>query len=345
MRANSHGLEFERERLDEFLRGSLPGLEGDLHIERVPGGQSNPTFFVTYGARRLVLRKQPPGELLPSAHAVDREYRVLTALARTDVPVPKTLLFCGDRDVVGTLFYLMERVDGRVFHDSALPGVAPDERRQMYRSFARTLAALHNVDPSAIGLADYGKAGNYFARQIARWTRQWELSRTGDNPDIAHLIAWLPRHIPEDDETSIVHGDCRIGNVIFHPTEPRVVAVLDWELSTLGHPLADLAHSCIAWHSRPEEYGGLLGLDLEALGIPSEADYAAAYYDAARRPARMTRFHLAFALFRFAVIFEGIAARAKAGTAAAANAAEVAPLAKNFARRAVEVIEGAPLAP
>ena len=227
----AQGLDFEPDRLDRYLKSALPDLKGDVHIERVPGGQSNPTFFVTYGARRLVLRKQPAGALLPSAHAVDREYRVMTALARTDVPVPRTVLFCEDRDVVGTPFYVMERVEGRVFDDCALPGVAPDERRAMYESLARTLAALHAVDPAAIGLADYGRAGNYFARQIARWTRQWELSRTADNADIEHLIDWLPRHVPDDDEAAIAHGDYRIGNVIFHPERaarrrnPRLGAV------------------------------------------------------------------------------------------------------------------------
>jgi aminoglycoside phosphotransferase (APT) family kinase protein len=341
MRTDADRLDFDPAALGRYLKRALSGLGGDLHIERVPGGQSNPTFFVTSGERRLVLRKQPPGELLPSAHAVDREYRIMTALARTDVPVPPTVLFCEDRTVVGTPFYLMERIDGRVFSDCALPGVAPEERRMMYLSVAQTLAALHNVDPAAIGLADYGKAGNYFARQIARWTRQWELSRTRDNEDIEHLIEWLPHHIPEDDETSIAHGDYRVGNVMFHAREPRVAAVLDWELSTLGHPLADLAHSCIAWHSRPEEYCGLVGLDRRSLGIPEETEYTEAYYEAAHRTARMTHFHLAFALFRFAVIFEGIAARAKSGTAAAANAAEVAHLSTNFARRAIEVIEEA----
>ena len=341
MSAESERLEFEPDGLDAYLQRSLPDLGRGMRIERVPGGQSNPTFFVSYENRRLVLRKQPPGELLPSAHAVDREHRVLTALATTDVPVPKTVLFCDDRTVVGTPFYVMERVDGRVFHDNALPGVTPADRRAMYHSFARTLAALHNVDPAAIGLADYGRAGNYFARQITRWTRQWELSKTAHNADIEFLVDWLPRHIPDDTATAIAHGDYRIGNVKFHPTEPRVVAVLDWELSTLGHPLADLAHSCMAWHSRPEEYGGLRGLDGPALGIPAEADYTAAYYEAAKRDERMTAFHMAFALFRFAVIFEGIAARAKAGTAAASNAADVAHLSRNFARRAMEVLEGA----
>ena len=339
MCTHSEGIEFDPIALDTYLKRALPDLKGDPRIERVPGGQSNPTFFVTYGERRLVLRKQPAGDLLPSAHAVDREYRMMTALAGTDVPVPSTILFCEDRVIVGTPFYLMERLDGRVFSDCALPGVAPDERRLMYQSVARTLAALHNVDPAAIGLADYGKAENYFARQIARWPRQWQLSRTDDNADIEYLIDWLPRHIPEDDETSIAHGDYRIGNVMFHEREPRVIAVLDWELSTLGHPLADLAHSCIAWHSRPDEYGGLLGLNYEALGIPDEADYTGAYYQASRRSPRMTPFHLAFALFRFSVIFEGIAARARAGTAAAANASDLGHLSANFARRAVETIE------
>jgi aminoglycoside phosphotransferase (APT) family kinase protein len=332
-------IEFDVARLEAYLKQLFPGENGPLQVSRTPGGQSNPTFFVTLGEQRLVLRKQPVGELLPSAHAVDREYRIMTALADMDVPVPRTILFCEDRSVLGTPFYLMERLDGRVFGEYALPGVAPGERRLMYASFAETLARLHNIDPGAVGLADYGKAGNYFQRQIARWTRQWQLSRTRPNADIERLVYWLPEHIPGDEQTSIVHGDYRIGNVMFHPQEPRVVAVLDWELSTLGHPLADLAHSCIAWHARPEEYGGLLGLDLAALGIPDEGTYAAEYYKSARHAARMTHFHLAFALFRFAVIFEGIAARAKGGTAAASNASEVGHLATNFARLAVEIIE------
>jgi aminoglycoside phosphotransferase (APT) family kinase protein len=338
MSAGRGAVEFEIARLEAFLKSFFRDENGRLQVDRISGGQSNPTFFVTLGERRLVLRKQPPGELLPSAHAVDREYRIMAALAATDVPVPKTILFCPDRSVVGTPFYLMQRLEGRVFGEYTLPGVARGERRLMYASFAETLAHLHNLDPAAIGLADYGKAGNYFQRQIARWTRRWQLSRTGPNVDIERLIDWLPAHIPDDETTSIVHGDYRIGNVMFHAWEPRVAAVLDWELSTLGHPLADLAHSCIAWHSRPEEYGGLLNLDHAALGIPSETDFTAAYYRVAHHPARMTGFHLAFALFRFAVIFEGIAARVKAGTAAGSNASEVGHLAVNFARRAVEIV-------
>ncbi|MEP9377223.1 phosphotransferase family protein [Aquabacter sp. CN5-332] len=323
--------------LDAFLRGALPGLEGSVRLEAIAGGQSNPTFFVTYDNRRLVLRKQPAGELLPSAHAVDREHRIISALAATDVPVPPALLFCDDRSVVGTPFYVMERVDGRVFHDCTLPGVAPADRAAMYAAMARILAALHNVDVAAVGLADYGRPGNYFARQVSRWSRQWEQSRTREDANIERLIAWLPANIPADDTTSLVHGDYRIGNLMFHPTEPRVVALLDWELSTLGHPLADLAHSAMAWLSQPDEYGGLKGLDIDTLGIPALEPYLAIYDTEARHGVRMTNFHMAFALFRWSMIFEGIAARAKAGTAASDNAAETGRLAAAFSRRAVDL--------
>jgi aminoglycoside phosphotransferase (APT) family kinase protein len=331
--------EFDVSRLDEFLRAVIPGLVGTIGINRIAGGQSNPTFFVTYGENRLVLRKQPPGELLPSAHAIDREYRVMHALAATTVPVPRMLTYCNDRDVIGTPFYVMERVEGEVFHDAALPGAAVERRRTMYRSLAQTLAELHNVDPVAVGLEDYGKTGNYFSRQIARWTRQWDLSRTREDANIQQLIEWLPAHLPIDDTTTISHGDYRVGNVIFYHREPKVAGVLDWELSTLGHPLADLAHSCIAWHSQPDEYGGLGGLDLSRAGLPSQAEYEDAYYGAARHDLRMTIFHMAFALFRFAVIFEGIAARAKAGNAADANAAKTGLLSASFAQRAVALLE------
>ena len=329
---------FDPDTLDALLRAAIPGLKGALHVERIAGGQSNPTFFVSYDNRRLVLRKQPPGELLPSAHAVDREYRIISALVNTDVPIPPALLYCADRGVVGTPFYVMERVDGRVFHDCTLPGVSRSDRRAMYESMARTLAALHNVEFAAVGLGDFGKAGNYFARQINRWSRQWQLSRTREDPNIERLIAWLPEHVPADETTSLVHGDYRIGNLMFHPTEPRVVALLDWELSTLGHPLADVAHSTIAWLSLPGEYGGLRGRDLEALGLPSLEQFTSDYAKAARHMAPLTTFHLAFALFRWAVIFEGIAARAKAGNASSESAAETGRLAAAFARRAEEFV-------
>lgn len=331
--------EFDPGRLDAYLRGAL-GLRGEMAIERIAGGQSNPTFFVSYPERRLVLRKQPAGPVLPSAHAVDREYRVLSALADTGVPVPRALLFHAERDVIGTPFYVMERLDGRVFHDAALSGAAAAERRRMHLDFAETLARLHDVDWQAVGLESFGRPGNYFARQITRWTKQWELARFRDSPDIARLAAWLPAHIPPDDETTVVHGDYRIGNIMFHPAEPRVVAVLDWELSTLGHPLADVAFSCLAWHSTPAEYGGLLGLDLTGLGVPGEAEYLEHYYRHRRTGSglRVQPFHLAFAMFRFAVIFEGIAARARAGTAAAENAAVVGDLSVAFARHGVQLI-------
>jgi aminoglycoside phosphotransferase (APT) family kinase protein len=242
----------------------------------------------------------------------------MTALARTDVPVPRTILFCEDRGIVGTPFYLMERVKGRVFDDCALPGVGPDERRQMYLSLAETLAALHNLDPAAVGLSDYGRAGNYFARQIARWTRQWELSRTGGNADIEHLIAWLPRHLPEDDETAIAHGDYRLGNVIIHPTEPRVVAVLDWELATLGHPLADLAYACLTYHMPPGPSGltGVQDIDYQAMGIPTQGEFVASYCAAANRPIpENLDVFIAFSMFRLASIVAGVWRRKLDGNA------------------------------
>lgn len=329
---------FDVSRLDGLLRREVPGLDGEMRVTPIAGGQSNPTFFVTYDSRALVLRKQPPGELLPSAHAIDREYRIMRALAQTGVPVPPALLYCDDRAVVGTPFYVMERVEGRVFHDCTLPDVSHAARGEMYRSMARTLAAFHNVDPAAVGLADFGRPGNFFARQVARWSRQWALSRTREDANIDRLVAWLPDHIPDEETAGLVHGDFRIGNLMFHPTEPRVVAVLDFELSTLGHPLADLAHSMMAWISRPDEYGGLMGLDLNALGIPEARDYEAVYTGAVRHGARLTNFHMAFALFRWAVIFEGIAARAKAGNASSQDAAQTGELSAAFAARAAALI-------
>ena len=329
---------FDAGRLDAFLRGAVPGLAGTMRLARIGGGQSNPTFFVDYDTRALVMRKQPVGELLPSAHAVDREYRVMRALGPAGVPVPRVVLFHAGRDVVGTPFYLMEKLEGRVFAAHSLPGLAPAERGAIYRSMADTLAMLHRVDPAAAGLADYGKPGNYFARQVARWSRQWEASRTRENPALDRLIAWLPGHIPEGDETVVCHGDFRIGNLMFDPVEPRVIAILDWELSTLGHPLADLGFNAMAWHTRPDEYGGLRGLDLDALGIPSLDDYVAHYLRAAGRQDGIAPFHVAFALFRFAVIFEGIAARAAAGNAASDDASEAGELGPAFAKRAVELV-------
>ena len=327
------------ERLESYLKSTLPDLDGQMQVVPISGGQSNPTYFVSFGNQSMVLRKQPNAQLLPSAHAIDREYRVMQALSASEVPVPKMLLYCTDKTIVGTPFYLMERLHGRVFPDYALSGMDPVERRAIYFAMAEAMARLHTVDWAAVGLSDYGRAGSYFARQIARWTRQWTMSRTAANSDVERLIQWLPGHIPDDSETAISHGDFRLGNLMFHPTEPRVIGVLDWELSTLGHPLADAAFNCMAWHTLPAEYGGIRSLDLSALGIPSQDEYLARYCLKAGRVNGPEPFHFAFALFRMAVIFEGIAARAAAGNATANNAAEVGSLSRTFAKRAVEFIE------
>ena len=252
-------MDFEPDRLEAFLKGAIGALEGKMRLERIGGGQSNPTYFVSFDNRAMVLRKQPASNLLPSAHAVDREYRVMQALAATDVPVPKMLLFHAERDVVGTPFYMMERLPGRVFAQYALPGMEPTERRAIYLAMAETMARLHKVDWAAIGLTDFGRAGSYFTRQIARWTKQWQMSRTRDNADVERLIVWLQANLPDERETTISHGDFRLGNLMFHPTEPRVVGVLDWELSTLGSAgrrgfqLHRLPHSAdrIRWHPWP----------------------------------------------------------------------------------------------
>lgn len=338
-------LPFDATALERFLRERMAALgeplDGAMSVTPVAGGQSNPTFFVTFGERRLVLRKRPPGTLLPSAHAVDREFRVLDALSRnTTIPVPRPLLFHAGDQVVGTAFYVMERVEGRVFHESALPGLTPDERRALYADVARTLAALHAVNPATVGLGDYGRPASYFARQFARWRGQWELSKDGDDPAMTALIDWLADNLPPDfpadgGHAALVHGDFRIGNLIVHATEPRVVALLDWELSTLGDPMADLAHFVsFTWYMTDTEYGGVMQRDFAHEGLPTEAEFLQLYADAASSTGgSFTPAHRAFGLFRTAVIFAGIAARARAGNAAAGNAAQVGRLATVLARR------------
>lgn len=332
--------DFDPARLDACLKQALPGLAGTPVLERIPGGQSNPTYFVTYPGQRLVLRKKPAGHVLPSAHAVEREYRILHALAGSEVPVPTARLLCEDSSVIGTPFYVMDRLDGRVFPDCTLPGIAPAERRAMYLAMAETLAKLHAVDWRARGLADFGKPGDYFERQIGRWSKQWTLSQPAPNADIDHLLRWLPAHVPTPSATTIVHGDFRIGNLIFHPTEPHVVGVLDWELATLGQPEADLAYSALGWRLSSHEYMGMRDQDPAALGIPTEAEYLAHYAQHMPRAVSCEPFHFAFSLFRLAVIFEGIAARARQGNSSSDNAAEVGQLAAVFARRAREAIDG-----
>ncbi|MDH7794333.1 MULTISPECIES: phosphotransferase family protein [unclassified Beijerinckia] len=327
------GAALDEERLRSYLEVAI-ALRGPLQLQPIAGGQSNPTYFVTGPERSIVLRKQPDGPLLPSAHAIDREYRVQRALAEAGFTVPRMLHFCTDPAVIGTPFYVMERLDGRVLHDCRLLDVAPDQRRAMYRSAAETLARLHAIDWRAIGLGDFGRPEGYFERQVARWSKQWQLSRTREIPEIDFLQQWLPQHMPAAGLATIAHGDYRIGNLMFHREEPKVIAVLDWELATLGDSAADIAHFGMIWYSAPEEYGGLLGEDLDDLRLPDFQEFLATYEEAAQRSVGFVPFHMVFALFRFAVIFEGVAARAKAGNAAGENAAAVAHLAINFARRA-----------
>lgn len=328
--------------LEGWLTARWP--EGhDLQTQQISGGQSNPTFFVTWGGVRLVLRKKPAGPILPGAHAIEREFCVLRALADTGVPVPKALYLEEDASILGTPFYVMERLEGRVFSDCTLPGMTGAERRAIYLDMARTLARLHAVRPDQVGLGDFGKPGGYFARQFARWGRQYTESPGPRIADLDWLMDWLPANMPADDgAVSIAHGDFRLGNLMFHPTEPRVIAVLDWELSTLGHPLADLGYCVMPWNSAPDEYGGIMGTDWAGAGIPTQDEFVAEYMAHARATPPLGPFHIAFAMFRFAVIFVGIADRARAGSAASAEAASLGALAPRFAARAREVIARAP---
>jgi aminoglycoside phosphotransferase (APT) family kinase protein len=311
--------------VEAFLRPRLPDTTGAFALAPLAGGQSNPTYRVTFGARAYVLRKQPDGPLLPSAHAVDREYRVLTALAGSDVPVPRTYVYCDDRAVIGTPFFVMDFVPGRTFWDPALPELSAHERAALWDDANRVIAALHRVDYARIGLGDYGKPGNYFERQIGRWTRQYRASETEHIESMDRLIEWLPQRIPPGDETSIVHGDYRLDNLLVHPVEPRVVAVLDWELSTLGHPLADFSYHVMAWRLTQAQFRGMAGSDYAALGIPTEREYVRAY---CRRTGRSDidpaewEFYVAFSMFRLAAILQGIARRAIDGSAASAEARE-----------------------
>ncbi|UZD90372.1 phosphotransferase family protein [Cognatishimia activa] len=325
--------------LENWLAQKLPGQTG-LTAEPITGGQSNPTWFVTWGQRQLVLRKKPEGQILPGAHAVEREFRVLKALEATDVPVPTALWLEEDESIIGTPFYVMDRLEGRVMSDCTLPDVSPQDRREMYLDMARTMARMHAVRPNEVGLGDYGRPGNYFERQIRRWSKQYLESDGPRIPALDFLVDWLPENMPGDDgATSIAHGDFRLGNMMFHPTEPRVIAVLDWELSTLGHPLADLGFCVMPWHTAPDEYGGIDGTPWQESGIPTLEEFVAEYFSLALPTSPLRSFHMVFALFRFAVIFVGIADRARAGNASSQEAAELAPLAERFARRAQEIIE------
>src|SRR5262245_12868187 len=331
---------FDVEALERYLRGQIDGFQGPIEVHQFRGGQSNPTYHLAAGGREFVLRRKPPGKLLPSAHAVDREYRVITALQNTGVPVPRTYLLCEDPAVVGTTFYVMSYERGRVVTDTLVPGVNPAERRAIYDSMVEGMARLHTLDYRALGLGDFGRPGNYFLRQIHRWTTQYRASETEHIEAMEKLIEWLPAHLPAGDETTIVHGDFRLGNMVVHPEQPRIIAVLDWELSTLGHPLADLAYNCIPWRVERQTFDGFIGHDLKMLGIPSEAEYLDAYCRQAGR-ARVEHwdFCIAYALFRLAGIAQGIMGRVVTGTANDPNAIERGKRARPLAEAAWAIVE------
>jgi aminoglycoside phosphotransferase (APT) family kinase protein len=331
---------FDEAALAEYLAKQLPDFEPPLELRQFEGGQSNPTFLISAGERRYVLRKQPPGQLLRSAHQVDREYRVIAALADSEVPVPRTHLLCEDRSVIGTPFYLMEWVEGRVITDSRLPNLAPAERSAAYEDFVRVLAALHRVDPLEVGLGDFGRPGNYYARQISRWSRQYQASKTDPIPEMDALMEWLPANIPVSDETRIVHGDYRVGNCILHPSEPRIVAVLDWELSTLGHPLGDLAYFCQSYRGEATPGASLLGVDLAAQGIPDEQQVVARYCElTGRERIEDWDFYMVFVMFRSAAIVQGVYKRGLDGNASSDRAREYGALVRQRAEEAWALVD------
>ena len=335
---------FDTVALERYLAATLDGFRAPLAVERLAGGQSNPTYRLVGGnGTRYVLRKKPAGQLLPSAHAVEREYRVTAALQGSGVPVPPALHLCEDASVIGTPFYVMAFIEGRVFWDPTLPDLTRTERAALYDDLNRVVARLHRTDPAAVGLADFGKTGDYLARQIARWSRQYRASDTTPQPAMERLIEWLPAQVPATAASSVVHGDLRMDNIIVHPTEPRIVAVLDWELSTLGDPLADLSYHLLPWHLRSEEFRGMAQADLGALGIPGADEYLARYFERSGRPApppEVWEVYLIFNLFRLAAILQGIAKRLEEGTAANATAretgAKAGPIAELAWRRAQE---------
>ncbi len=321
-------------RLAEFLKEALPETQGSMKLSQFAYGQSNPTYVVGFDDVEYVLRKQPPGELLPSAHQVDREFRVQKALSEAGYPVAKQFLYSDNREIVGTPFYVMERMQGRVFKDTSLPDCSPEHRAEMYKSLAETLAQLHTFSPAELGLEDFGRPGDWYRRQFKRWSRNFSETQTQAMPAMQPLMEWLDAHMPEDNETRIAHGDYRMGNVMFHPTEPRVVAVFDWEISTLGHPLGDLAYCAILYGTNPQQFFGLEGLNSNALGIPTFEEFNSIYCEAAgRSDGGLTNAHMAHAFFRFAAILDGVRARGLAGNAASADAADIGLIAPEIAAR------------
>lgn len=337
----SSPLDLPADALSDYLQAHVPGFRGPLTATKFKGGQSNPTYLVEAASGRYVLRRKPPGKLLPSAHAVDREFRVLQALHGTAVPVAQPLHLCTDDAVIGSMFYLMSYVDGRILWDPSLPDMTPAQRGDIYLGIIDAMAALHTVDPAAVGLADYGKPGGYFERQLKRWGEQYRASETRPIAAMDELIARLPARCPADDgSVALAHGDFRIDNLMFHPTEPRVIAIVDWELSTLGHPLADLGYFCMALRlPRNPALPGLAGLDRAALGIPDEAALLARYSQLTGRPIPADwPFVLAFSFFRLAAIAQGVAKRAEQGNASSEQAVQAGRMTEMLAKLGLDVL-------
>nr|WP_206419830.1 phosphotransferase [Minwuia thermotolerans] len=335
---------FDEGALESYLKENVAGFRGPLTVRQFQGGMSNPTYFLETPSRRYVMRKKPPGELLKSAHQVDREYRVMKALAATPVPVPEVLALCMDDDVIGQAFYVMEHVEGRVLIDPAVPSMTNAERSALYDHFIEVLAALHKVDPEAVGLGDFGRPGNYYARQISRWSKQYVASKTEEIPEMEALMEWLPENIPDAEEVSIVHGDYRIGNCVLHPTEPRIVAVLDWELSTLGHPLADVAYCAQEYYGHAAE-GGFAHLDdPREIGIPTEQEFLQRYADlTGQGEIENWPFYIAYTMFRSAAIVQGVYRRGLDGNASSDAAKNFAGFAEQRAKWGWNVLRDAGL--
>lgn len=332
--------DFDVSSLQRYLAGQLPGFTADLVIRQFTTGQSNPTFQLTSSGKHFVLRKKPSGELLPSAHAVDREFRVMQALLNTPVPVPQMLTLCMDRDVIGTEFYVMEMVEGQVHQDPGLPGLSSDQRRVFYDSFIQSLAQLHSIDPDTVGLSDFGRAQGFLDRQITRWSKQYKATSTERIHAFDNLMDWLPKNRPDDDCTGIVHGDFRPGNVIAGEREPTIKALLDWELCTLGHPLADVGYACALYHADVLPTGRLKGLDYKRLGIPNEQEFIERYcHYSGRTELPNHLFFVVFSLFRSAAIIQGVYKRGLDGNAASATALQLGHLARLRAETAWQIVE------
>jgi len=335
--------QFDVGALGTWLTEKLGSDFTQLTVEQFKGGQSNPTYKLITPSKSFVMRAKPgpAAKLLASAHAIEREYQVMSALRHTSIPVPQTYALCSDESVIGRAFFIMEMVEGRVMWDPQLPGMQPAGRTAIFDEMNRVIAKLHSVDFEAIGLTSYGKPGNYFERQIGRWTKQYRASETETIDAMDQLIKWLPKHIPAGDESAIVHGDYRLDNLIFHPTEPRILAILDWELSTLGHPLADFAYHAMTWHVPPAAFRGLAGVDLPALGIPTLKQYIAKYCERTGRPDGIENFdyYLAYNMFRMAGILQGIMKRVVDGTAASAQAAMMGKAARPLAELGWQVAQ------